>query len=246
MNLILLFAEDFAPDGTARLRGRRARHVAEVHRAAVGDSLVVGRLGGLVGRGEVLSASADEVVLAVSLDAPPPPPPGVDLILALPRPKVLRRLLGVISALGVGRLVLLNSYRVEKSYFDSPLLTPDALKEELCLGLEQAKDTRLPEVELAPRFRPFVEDEIARRWPDPTRRLLAHPAAPRPLEATGPLKEAVLAVGPEGGFIPFEVELLEASGFTSFSLGPRILRVDTAVPLLIGQLALWRRLSGGR
>ncbi|MGZ3460670.1 MAG: RsmE family RNA methyltransferase, partial [Archangium sp.] len=50
----------------------------------------------------------------------------------------------------------------------------------------------------------------------------------------------VLAVGPDGGWVPFEAELLEAHGFRPVSLGPRILRVETAVPVLLGQLALLR------
>lgn len=240
MNLILLTDEDFSADGTARLRGRRALHIAQVHRAAPGDELKVGALGGRLGRGRVIRADSEEAVLEVALDQDPPEPAGIDVILAMPRPKVLRRLLQGIAALGVKRLVLLNAYRVEKSYFDSPLLAPEAIREELLLGLEQARDTILPDVRVHTRFKPFVEDELEGLFGSSPVRLLAHPGASASL---GPCAAApaVVAIGPEGGWIPYELQMLESRGFAGFSAGPRILRVETAVPFLLGQVALARR-----
>src|SRR5574340_344245 len=135
-----------------------------------------------MGEAEILSAAPDEVVLAPRLDRDPPPPAPVSLLLALPRPKILRKVLQAVASMGVKRLVLLGSYRVEKSYFASPLLAPEALRGELLLGLEQGRDTILPEVELRRFFKPFVEDELEARFPEPAR-LLAHPAGAEPLEA---------------------------------------------------------------
>jgi len=245
VNLILLEAGDLTSDGLARLTGRRARHVREVHRAAVGDELVVGQLGGRVGKGRVLSSSEGEVVLQVGLDSEPPPAPLVDLLLAMPRPKILRRVLQAVSSLGVKRLVLVNSFRVEKSYFDSPLLATEELREHLLLGLEQARDTVLPEVQVEKRFKPFVEDSLDSLWPA-TRRLVAHPTAARALEggaAGKPDERVVVAIGPEGGWIDYEVGMLAAKGFVPFSLGARILRVDVAVPFAVAQVLLARQMS---
>ncbi len=178
MNLILLFPDDFASDGTVRLTGRRARHVHEVHRARVGDSLTVGRVNGQVGKGTVLFVEPDEVRLSVCLSEDPPPPTGLDLLLAMPRPKVLRRVLQSAASLGARRIVLLAAQRVEKSYFDTPFLEPGEVERNLVLGLEQARDTVLPEVVVRRRFRPFVEDELEGYWPAAScARLLAHPAA---------------------------------------------------------------------
>src|SRR5256885_2618749 len=216
MNLLLLEPADLQPDGTARMTGRRLRHALEVLRAAAGDVLRVGLVDGPTGSAEVLRAAGDELVLRPSLDASPPPRPGIDLLLAVPRPKALRKVLPAAPSPGVDRIVLVNAARVEKSYFASRVLEPAALRELLVLGLEQARDTRMPEVLIRERFRPFVEDELDALWPR-AQRFAAHPPASASLpRRAGP---AVVAVGPEGGWVAFELELLRARGFTAFTLG---------------------------
>jgi RsmE family RNA methyltransferase len=242
VNLLLLFDEDFLPDGTARLTGRRAQHAREVLRAEPGETLRVGRLGGLVGTGEVLENTEGLLHLRVTLTDPPPGRVGVDLLLAIPRPKALKKVLPAVASLGVDRVVLVNAARVEKSYFDSKVLAPAFVQELLLQGLEQARDTRLPEVLVRERFRPFVEDELDTLCGREALRLLPHPPASQPLATLGVASapRVVLAIGPDGGWVPFEAELLEAHGFRPFTLGPRILRVETAVPVLLGQVALLR------
>jgi RsmE family RNA methyltransferase len=245
VNLLLLFDEDFLPDGTARLTGRRAQHAREVLRAEPGETLRVGRLGGLTGTGEVLENTESALHLRVTLTDPPPARAGVDLLLAIPRPKALKKVLPAVASLGVDRVVLVNAARVEKSYFDSKVLAPAFVQELLLQGLEQARDTRLPEVHIRERFRPFVEDELDALFGRESLRLLPHPPARQPLTATGvaTAPRVVLAIGPDGGWVPFEADLLEAHGFHPFTLGPRILRVETAVPVLLGQVALLRENS---
>jgi RsmE family RNA methyltransferase len=239
VNLVLLEPGELRPDGTARLGGRRAAHVAGVLRAAPGDRIQAGVVGGRMGDAEVLGASASEIVLLPALDRAPPPPAPVSLLVALPRPKILRRVLQATASMGVKRLVLLGSWRVEKSYWASPRLAHGAIREELLLGLEQGRDTVLPEVLLRRFFKPFVEDELAAALPEPAR-LLAHPAGAPPLGALAPAgPRAALAVGPEGGWTAYEAEELCRRGFAPFSLGPRVLRVDAAVPYAVGQVELW-------
>ena len=234
MNLILLEATDFTAPDTATLVGRRLQHVLAVHRASVGDTLRVGQINGLMGDGVITALDADMLQLNVLLTLPPPAKQPITLLLALPRPKMLKRTLQMITTLGVGRVVLLNSYRVEKSFWQSPWLTEAAIREQLVLGLEQARDTVLPEVLLAQRFKPFVEDQLPallagrRGW-------LAHPG----VGVAGPdaLREPqLLAIGPEGGFIPYEVEMLQRAGLQTIDLGPRILRVETAVAVALAKL----------
>jgi len=147
---------------------------------------------------------------------------------------MLKRVLQTVSAMGVARLVLLNSYRVEKSFWQTPFLEPAAIREQLILGLEQARDTVLPDVTLEKRFKPFVEDRLP-SLADGTLGLTGHPgeypACPRAVD--GPV---TLAIGPEGGWIPYEVELLRLAGLQPVQLGERILRVETAVPALLARL----------
>ena len=149
----------------------------------------------------------------------------------------LRARVGLLAAgltsLGVKQVYLINSYRVEKSFWGSPLLQPEKLQEQLLLGLEQACDTILPQVHLRQRFKPFVEDELP-QIADGTSAFVAHPVALNacPIRSNGP---STLAIGPEGGFIPYEIEKLQECGFTPISLGRRILRVETAVPVLLSR-----------
>jgi 16S rRNA (uracil1498-N3)-methyltransferase len=234
MNIILLFPEDFIAGDRVRLDGRRAAHIRGVHRAAVGSALRVGLIDDRIGTGVVRILTPTHVEIEVGLaDAPPPPLP-LTLMLALPRPKVLKRTLQAVTALGVKRIILVNSVRVEKSYWLSPLLAPQALREQLVLGLEQACDTVLPDVALRQRFKPFVEDEIGAVVSN-HRALVAHPAAAEPCpRADG--TPIFLAVGPEGGFVQYEIDLLTMHGFHPVSLGLRRLRVEQVIPALIGRL----------
>lgn len=234
MNLILLFQEDFKDMERVSLRGRRLEHVLNVHRASVGDLLCVGLLNGKIGTGIVTHLDNESLEMDVLLDRDPPPPLDVTLILALPRPIVLKRVLLSASSLGVKLIILLHSLRVEKSYWNSPALDEEKIKEQLVLGLEQSRDTILPEVLQRPKFKPFVEDELPGMIKG-TLPLVAHPGASEPCPRLTDLP-VTLAIGPEGGFIPYEVKLLETLGFKSVSLGERILRVETAVPVLLSRL----------
>ncbi len=234
MNLLLLFDEDFISAQRARLTGRRFAHAKEVLGAKPGASLRVGRLGGPVGTGRVLSMDA-ALELEVAFDQSPPPKLPLTLLLALPRPKVLDRCLQSAAALGVARIILLNAWRVEKAYWTSPKLEEAHLREQLILGLEQARDTVLPELHLARLFVPFLEKDLP-AFTEGARKLLAHPGAeapcPRGLETP-----AVLALGPEGGWIAAELESFAGAGFEPVSMGPRVLRTETALAALVGRLA---------
>ena len=233
MNLLLLEPEEITPDGRASLRGRRHLHAKEILRAQTGQALRVGVRGGLTGTALVLATSADALELEVHLDAPPPPRSAIDLVLAIPRPKALKRVVPAVASLGVDRLVLVNAARVEKSYFDSKVLDRAFLSGLVDLGLEQARDTVAPSIEVRERLKPFVEDELE-AWAGPGVRLIPHPTAALALGPIAPSQRVVLAIGPDGGWVPYEVELFERLGFAPVSLGERTLRVEVAVPAIIG------------
>ena len=236
MNLLLLTAQDLIKPDVASIRDHRLRHIIDVHRAKPGDQLRVGLLNGLMGTAEILSLDENEATLLLVLSDTPPAPLPLTLILALPRPKMLRRCLRMVAELGIKELFLINSFRVEKSYWQSPLVSESQIHETLMTGLEQVKDTQLPRVEIRKRFKPFVEDELPALL-EGKLGLLAHPYTGTDQHLTLPVNtQAVVCVGPEGGFIPYEVDKLAEAGCRSLDLGDRIYRVETVLPLLVGRL----------
>jgi len=234
VNLLLLEEADFIAADRVVLHDRRLTHMQEVQRVAVGDSLRVGRIDGLMGNAQVLRLEVGEAELQVTLEQAPPAKLPLTLVLALPRPKMLRRVFQTVATMGVPRLMLVNSYRVEKSFWQTPFLEPEAIREQLILGLEQARDTVLPEVVIEKRFKPFVEDRLPALCAD-TLGLVGHPGQypPCPRDVDRPV---TLAIGPEGGWIPYEIDLLGKAGLQPVQLGERILRVETAVTALLARL----------
>jgi len=234
MNLILLFPTDFIDEHNVVLQGARMEHVRDVLRAESGDSLRVGVINGRMGTGSITAMTDKEVELNVILTDPPPAPLPVTLLVAMPRPKCFRRIIQCATTLGVKRIVLFGAFRVEKSYWKSPWLDQQELQRQLVLGLEQARDTVLPQVSLHPLFKPFVEDEVPLLAAG-SRCLVAHPGEGSTCPAN--VREGVtLAIGPEGGFTDYELGRLTEQRFECMTLGERILRTEQAVPALLGRL----------
>lgn len=238
MNRILVESEEVA-NGRVVLRDGRADHIRGVLRVAEGRHLKVGIVDGAVGSGEVIRCDESGVELALALDGEGPQP-WCDLILAMPRPRVLKRLWAQVAALGVGRLILINAVRVEKCYFGSHWLQSETYRPLLIEGLMQAGTTRVPSVSVEPRLKPFLENRLDAIAADAAC-FIAHPAADPAAEQAWPTasakRRAVLVVGPEGGWIDDEVAQFESHGFQRLSLGGRILRTDTACIALLAVLA---------
>jgi RsmE family RNA methyltransferase len=234
VNLILIDPSELDAAGSARLTDGRAAHLRDVLHAAVGDHVRVGVIDGSRGVGTVVAIGEDAVVIRCVLERDPPPRPSVDLLLALPRPKVMRRLWAQLSALGVDRIILTNAERVERDYFGAHSLDVRVYRPLFIEGLQQARDTRVPRVSVHKRFKVLIEDELDQMCPDDVR-LVAHPGVDTPassrLRADG--GRVLLAVGPEGGWNEFELTLLETHGFLSVGMGSRSLRSDTACIALV-------------
>jgi RsmE family RNA methyltransferase len=220
VNLVLLDPIEILDASVVRLTGRRALHLLRVLNITVGKPVRVGML-----------------ELRCEFHETPPRPP-VDLLLALPRPKVMRRLWSQLAAIGVGRIILTNAERVERNYFDSHVLAPDTYRPLLLEGLQQARDTRVPVVSIHRQFRVLVEDELDPLCPADTR-LVAHPGEKDPIRAVlhaQPGARVLLAIGPEGGWNDFELNLLSERGFLPIGIGPRSLRSDTACVALLAMV----------
>ena len=246
MNLIFLSLSDFLPNSTTvRLTGRRHQHVLEILKPKVHDVLSVGVENGRMGEGRVVKINDKALELDVVLSKDPPLKLNVILCVALMRPIVLKRVLQTASAMGVPEIHLFHSRRVEKSFWQSTALKAETIREELIFGLEQAKDTVLPTVHLHKRFKPFVEDVL--------RGLLSVEAEGRRRKVEGivadpsgesvppfnlqPSTSTVLLIGPEGGFIPYELEKFREAGCRIVSLGDRILKVETAIVAFLSKIS---------
>jgi RsmE family RNA methyltransferase len=235
VNVILLEPEEVDTRGEVTLTGLRAQHVMHVLKAGPGQTVRVGMLEGSLGSGIVTSATDRSVSLQCTFTSETPSRPRVDLLLALPRPKVLRRLWAQLAALGIGQIILTNAERVERNYFDTHVLTEACYRPLLIEGLQQARDTWLPHVSIHKQFRVLVEDELPALFPTGLR-LVAHPGsgtAEKRLADIGSTERVLLAVGPEGGWNAFELKLLATSGFHAFNMGGRTLRTDTACIALV-------------
>jgi 16S rRNA (uracil1498-N3)-methyltransferase len=230
VNVILLEERDRIGPHRFSLADARAGHLLDVLHAAPGHVVRVGLVDGPLGTATVDATGNGRVTMTCAFDETTPIRPTVDVLLALPRPKVMRRLWAQLSALGVGRIVLTNAERVERHYFDTHVLTEACSRPLLIEGLQQARDTRVPTVSIHRQFKVLVEDHLDAMVGD-TLRLVADPSGVMSLrEAIAHVRDrrVLIAIGPEGGWNAFELALLEAHGFQRTGLGPRTLRLDTA------------------
>ena len=247
MNCILLPAANFSNKSAHINAVAQIEHVNQVLGAKVGDTLKTGQLEGNLGTAIIADITPKRIDFCeVSLVTEPPPKLDLTVVLALPRPKVLRRLIMDMTALGVRDIILINSYRTQKSYWQSPMLS--RLDEFVLEGLQQGVDTVAPRISLQKRFKPFVEDELANLITN--RAIVAHPYAElsfsqyvqQQLESSELPHSSVLPsmvfIGAEGGWIDYEVELLARQGCQTVHIGARILRTEAAVNAILGQWLL--------
>ncbi len=231
MNRILLLPGEINAGGRVVLDDRRAEHIRNVLKSMPGESLRIGVVNGPLGVGVIEKSGEDGVELACRFEDAVPEPPQVDLLLAVPRPKVLKRLWRSLACMGVRRIILTNAARVERVYFDTHWLDRVHREKLMLEGLETAGDTWLPQVSVHKRFRPLVEDELDGLLDTDTLRCVAEVGENPPFSEV--LRQAAeshvcIAIGPEGGWVPFELELLQVHGFVPVSLGGRILSSDLA------------------
>ncbi|MGK0442689.1 MAG: RsmE family RNA methyltransferase [Pseudohongiellaceae bacterium] len=234
MNIILFSANELSENQRLVLSDKRFQHIRNIHRSKTGDSVRLGKINGDMGTGTILTIDEQQVEIDVTLSHSAPEKLPLKIVLALPRPKMIRRIFRTAAELGVSELIIINSYKVEKSFWQSPALNEDNIYDYLLDGLQQAKDTVMPKISFHKRFKPFAED-ILPDLSSNTKKLLAHPGIGElcPLAINEPI---TLAIGPEGGFIPYEVEKFLAAGFEGIHLGPRILKVENALTVLTAKL----------
>lgn len=234
----ILFEKTEISDGVASFGGERAEHVMRVLHGEVGQILKTGVVDGPIGTSVITeirgTQSSPEVVVKCS-HADSSIRPWVNLVLAPPRPRVMKRLLPQLATLGVGKIVLVGAKKVEKDFWGATLLKEENYRPLLIDGLMQAGTSILPTMEIRRNFRKFVSEELDVMLPSQNR-IVAHPYGATSVGNVLRGNELTLAIGPEGGWTENEVELLENHGFIRYSIGPRILRTDTATIALLARL----------
>jgi RsmE family RNA methyltransferase len=236
MNLIILIDSDFVGGSAARARltGDKKKQALSICKGITGSALYVGRLNGAMGIATVRGSTDEYLNLDVSLTIEPPKPLPLTLVLALPRPRNFLKCIEAATILGVKKMFIVNSYLVEKDYWGSHYLSSENIQKHVIAGLEQARDTMEPHIVFCRLFKPFVEDELP-LIAKGTQGIVAHPYCSRPCPR-GASGCVTLAIGPDGGFIPYEVDLFKSAGFSEMTLGPRILRVEQAIIALTSRL----------
>ncbi len=238
MNLLLAYPEELKGE-QLQVRGRRASHVHRVLNAKPGERIKLGLLRRSVGTAEVLLSEDDVLLLGDLQMQPAGPAPTLRLVIALPRPKALRRLLQTAASFQVGHVDIVNAWRVQKSYWDSPAIEAEALNTELLLGCEQGRHVWLPTIECHRLFVPFIDGDSLNGATGP--RLIAHPGSETWLRDVDTSESgAVIAIGPEGGWIANELASFEAIGFERVAISKAILRSEIA---LAATLAQWELLT---
>ncbi len=241
----------------------RAEHVRNILKAGVGDTLKTGEVDGKIGHGTILAMEGNRITIQLEHDEESLQP-WCDLVLAPPRPRVMKRLLPQLASMGVGRIFLVGARKVEKDFWGATLLKEENLRPLLMDGLMQAGTSILPRVEIRRNMRKFLAEELESAYLESTAdRIIAHPYAAGEDACNGAsvynkerartcvynkecaregagdaASRVLLAVGPEGGWTEEEVALFESHGFRRYSLGKRILRTDTALIALLATFYL--------
>ena len=210
-------------------------HITNILKGAPDTLLKVAELNGLMGSARIASITESETILEiVELNKTPPPQIPLSIILALPRPQMMKRILQTVATMGVKDLILIQSNKVEKSFWQSPVLYEEEINRQIILGLEQGMATQAPKIHFHKRFIPFMEDEISSYTQGKNGYLAdmnTHPIS----EKCDKQKESIFAIGPEGGFTENEVQRFVQAGFAPVQLGQRILKVETAITVVAAQ-----------
>jgi len=233
MNIVLLDPRQTESEIWTISSKRQIEHLHTHLNVQVGDHLKVGVREGKRYLSEIMNISENLIQIKPIQEEIVPNKLPVTLIVALPRPKVLRRLIMDAVTLGVDKLIIIHSYRVDKSYWQTPFL--QQIDHYVTLGLEQAGDTIAPKIELYKRFKPFVEDVLPTLIRPDKPAYVAHPYMQQKMPHAVD-QECIVMIGPEGGFIPYEIDLLIKNGCQVFHLGNRIIRTETVIPYVLGRL----------
>lgn len=219
--------------GEFTLTGPEAHHLAAVRRFVEGDEVVLFNGDGRDYPAQILSAGKKNVALLVRepLSADRELPFALVVASALPKGDRADFLVEKLTELGVTRFIPLVTAR---AVVQPKASVVEKFERAVIEASKQCGRNRLMLIDSPQRWEAFV---LRTDLPEPRAVLHTGPSLPR---AGG--KGGTVAIGPEGGFTPEEIALAGAHGFAALSLGPRVLRVETAA--LAAAALLGDRIAG--
>ena len=232
--------QDLEPDREIRLENGRAHYLGRVLRVVAGQTIVLFNGDGRDYAAEVLAADRNTVRIAVRsrLPARRESPLSVTIVQAVSRGERMDQTLQKCTELGATAFRLLESERVEVRLDRKRLAKRmDHWRSVIVAACEQSGRACIPALSAPCAADDWLNEPAA----DTTTRLVLDPDAEQRLAAVAPATAFELAIGPEGGFSAAERERMQAAGARGVTLGPRILRTETAGP---AALAILQALHG--
>ena len=218
------------------ITGGAASHIINVLKASEGDEIDIGTQNGPTGKAILSSISGEELKLVIKWnenhtnDLYP-----VVLLVGLSRPQTCRKILEQASALGVNRIDFFISDKSEPSYRESRLWKTNEWREKIIKGTEQAFSTFIPGCDVWDS----LEECTSQLKSNSLRFAFDNYESVQTLEGLKSWKgrqHYTVAVGAERGWSNQERTFLRENEFSLLSMGPRVLRQETAVVVALGQV----------
>jgi 16S rRNA (uracil1498-N3)-methyltransferase len=229
------FVNQFATD-TAVMEGEAAHHLGRVLRAQQGQLYELSD-GQHVRLGRIEKVARDRIEF-VLLEEIPSHQPALDITLMLSVVKfdAFEWAIEKATELGVSAIVPLAAARSEKALLAAAGKRAERWKKILAEASQQSRRVRVPELQAVSQ----AQQAFAAQNPAAAKVMLSErpdtPALRQVLQIEPPRKQAVLAIGPEGGWTDAEFTAAQASGFREASLGKLILRTETAVAAALASI----------
>lgn len=245
MNVLVLLPDEITTPSQAVVANERLQWVHESYSLTEGLRIPAVVYGGMTGTATVVHVLPDRVEFEIAMHSPPPKRLPLELVVAVPRPQTVKKVLHAATVFGVQRIHFIRTALVVKSYLDSRALSAECIFTETVAALAQCGDSVAPAVEVHRLFAPFIQDYLPALMQDGESAggmgifadtgLAEHRASVDVLKGK---RRIVLAVGPEKGWTDHERMQFRELGFIPWSLGERVVRVDTAVVAFLGQMQL--------
>ena len=241
MNLLILKKSDQQSQNQFIISDHRSDHILNILKLSVGSQLNLGLIDKCTGIGIIEKIDNKKITIIIKeSNKEIKALQSIDIICALPRPQTIKKILFIAGMTAIRNIYFIRANRVERSFFQSPLLDEKEYSKHLIEGMSQGKQIFLPQVSFHLKFKPFFEDYLPENIDKNSCKLLPDVETTHTINSVYEKSDSnlLLAIGPEGGWVPFEIEMMESLGFRKFKLSDYTLRVEHALMASISQLEL--------